>query len=119
MIIVPDKKTQGRYTLQFNLADPGQKTVSDILERQGRHKTQFITNAVLCYVNGGGKSKVDTTEALDDTALEQRIKAILSKMRPEDLPRLSDRQSGGERQAVTPEEDYSAIDETLRAFDEQ
>lgn len=66
MIIVPDKKTQGRYTLQFNLADPEQKSVSDILEQQGRHKTQFITNAVLCYVNGGGKSKVDTTEALDD-----------------------------------------------------
>ena len=119
MITVPDKKTQGRYTLQFNLADPEQKSVSDILEQQGRHKPQFITNAVLCYLNGGGKSKMGMSGPLDDAALEQRIKAILSKMRSEGLSKLSERPCEDERQALTQEDDYSAIDKTLRAFEEQ
>lgn len=48
-----DKKNPGRFTLQFNPSDPQQRIAADILERQGRHKAQFITNAILRYVQSG------------------------------------------------------------------
>lgn len=46
-----DKKKPGRFTLQFNLEDPQQRMVSELLEQQGRHKAQFLTNAVLLYTH--------------------------------------------------------------------
>lgn len=36
-----EKKAPGRFTLQFNLEDPQQKEVSDLLEQQGRRKAQI------------------------------------------------------------------------------
>ena len=46
-----DKKNPGRFTIQFNPGDPKQLSVSELLEQQGRHKAQFITNAVLHYIH--------------------------------------------------------------------
>lgn len=45
------KKSPGRFTLQFNLDDPHQSMAADILNRQGRSKAQFLTSAVLHYIN--------------------------------------------------------------------
>ena len=46
-----EKKNPGRVTIQFNPGDPKQLSVSELLEQQGRHKAQFITNAVLHYIH--------------------------------------------------------------------
>lgn len=46
-----DKKDPGKFTIRFNVADPQQQAVADLLNRQGRHKAQFITNAVMLYVH--------------------------------------------------------------------
>ena len=46
-----DKKYSGRFCLQFNLDDPFQQQTADILERRGRRKASFVTEAVLHYVN--------------------------------------------------------------------
>ena len=32
-----EKKKPGRFTLQFNLEDPQQRAVSELLEQQGRY----------------------------------------------------------------------------------
>lgn len=53
------KKQPGRFTLQFNLEDPQQQAVSELLEQQGRRKAQFLTNAVLCYVQRPGLQRHD------------------------------------------------------------
>ena len=45
-----EKKKPGRFTLQFNMEDPQQRMVSELLEQQGRHKAQFIASAVLSYI---------------------------------------------------------------------
>ena len=45
------KKSPGRFTLQFNMDDPHQSMAADILNRQGRSKAQFLTSAVLHYIN--------------------------------------------------------------------
>ena len=46
-----DKKDPGKFTIRFNIADPQQQAVAELLNRQGRYKAQFITNAVVLYVH--------------------------------------------------------------------
>ena len=43
------KKNAGRFTVQFNLNDPIHLLASTILEKQGRHKAQYISNAISYY----------------------------------------------------------------------
>lgn len=43
------KRTPGRFTIQFNMNDPMHLMASEILEKQGRHKAQYITNAISFY----------------------------------------------------------------------
>lgn len=72
-----EKKKPGRFTLQFNLEDPQQQTVSELLEQQGRHKAQFITSAVLHYIQHPGQSSGHPP--VDEASLEQMILAIMEK----------------------------------------
>ena len=46
-----NKKDPGKFTIRFNIADPQQQAVAELLNRQGRYKAQFITNAVMLYVH--------------------------------------------------------------------
>lgn len=73
-----EKKKLGRFTLQFNLEDPQQRTVSELLEQQGRHKAQFLTNAVLCYAQNQQRHG-ETPVGVSEDALEQMILSILNK----------------------------------------
>ena len=43
------KRNPGRFTIQFNMNDPMQMAASNILDRQGRRKAQYITNAISFY----------------------------------------------------------------------
>lgn len=71
-----EKKQPGRFTLQFNLKDPQQQTVSELLEQQGRHKTQFLTSAVLAYVQ---PSEQRDHSPVDEEAIEQMLLTIIQK----------------------------------------
>lgn len=74
------KKKPGRFTLQFNQEDPQQRMVSEVLEQQGRHKAQFITSAVLLYVQCPKPQGSDKgLSAIDETALEQMMLTIIEK----------------------------------------
>lgn len=42
-----EKRSHGRFTLQFNLDDPAQAEAAQILETKGRHKSAYITEAIL------------------------------------------------------------------------
>lgn len=75
-----DKKMQGRFTIQFNLNDPQQKKVSDCLDEQGRRKTQFITNAVLYYLDGDKTQRTATSSLLSDSTLEMLLMKMLAKV---------------------------------------
>ncbi len=75
-----EKKKPGRFTLQFNLEDPQQRMVSGLLEQQGRRKAQFLTSAVLHYVQhpepqerGSGQT------ALAEDKLERMLLSIIKK----------------------------------------
>lgn len=70
-----DKKNPGRFTIQFNAADPQQRQAAELLERQGRRKAQFLTAAILRYVCGqetpeGLQRKVPDTSELETLILK-------------------------------------------------
>ena len=71
-----EKKQPGRFTLQFNLKDPQQQMVSELLEQQGRHKAGFLTSAVLAYIQHPEQRDYSP---MDEEAVEQILLTILQK----------------------------------------
>ena len=45
------KKDIYKFTIQFNSGDPQHQQVTEILNRQGRRKAQFLVNTVLHYIH--------------------------------------------------------------------
>ena len=79
-----DKKHLGRFTVQFNLGDPQQERVSEILERQGRQKARFISTAILHYINCKETPEVALPPVPDAAEIEKIVLAILKKHTRED-----------------------------------
>lgn len=74
-----DKKNPGRFTIQFNHGDPKQQSVAELLEQQGRHKAQFITNAVLHYINCPETPETAPPQTVDKALLEKLVLEILER----------------------------------------
>jgi len=121
-----EKKKPGRFTLQFNLEDPQQQTVSELLEQQGRHKAQFLTSAVLYYIQQpeqhDGQSKVD------EKAIEKMLFSIIKKHPQFSTAVPSERSKDTPSQPTTAANSWNtpmgddammAISETLAAFQQE
>lgn len=119
-----EKKQRGRFTLQFNMEDPQQRTASELLEQQGRHKAQFITSAILQYMRSPDPQGSVSASVVDKGMLEQMLLAIIEKhpqltgtsppVRTEQTPKPT---SGGKVWNDTIGSDaMTAISETLAAF---
>lgn len=74
-----EKKKPGRFTLQFNMEDPQQRMASELLEQQGRHKAQFITSAVLSYIQHPSQGHGGDPPAIDEATLERMLLAIMER----------------------------------------
>lgn len=68
------KKDPGKFTIRFCMADPRQKRAVEELNAQGRLKAQFLTNAILHYVEGA--SPLPPQEELEPI-LERIMKRML------------------------------------------
>lgn len=88
-----DKKDPGKFTIRFNTADPQQQAVVDILNRQGRYKAQFITNAVLFYTYAASDAQ---TVSLQNSAVIQRVMANQG-------PKYQDATATAENGAIEPD----------------
>ena len=119
-----EKKVQGRFTIQFNHGDPQQREVSAYLETQGRHKTQFITNAVLHYLNCEKASSLGVVSLQSGSAagaylmkvLAQAAALVSEKGENEALLRQADANfalPGKEPQPCVEGTDYSKLFETM------
>ncbi len=117
-----EKKNPGRFTIQFNLNDPHQQDVCMLLEKQGRHKAQFIANAVLYYVNCPETSEILSTSLTDRNWLEKTVLSILEQYTTEKTQSLESKSSEqpipntSELYQHFEEDDISAIKNTLLAF---
>ena len=74
-----DKKDPGKFTIRFNISDPQHRAVIDLLDQQGRSKAQFLTNAVLHYINCTETPEICTPIVSDKEVFEKLILAILEK----------------------------------------
>ena len=70
------KKDPGKFTIRFCMSDPRQKRAVEELNAQGRLKAQFLTNAILHYVEGA--SPLPTQEELEPS-LERIMKRMLDE----------------------------------------
>ena len=66
--------------MQFNMKDPQQRMVSELLEQQGRHKAQFIASAVLSYIQCPNPQGYGSDPpAIDEATLERMLLTIMEK----------------------------------------
>lgn len=72
------KKQPGRFTIQFNAADPQQRQVIELLNQQGRRKAAFLTCAVLVYC-GQGAAPVIPPPSLEPAMIEQIVQKVLQQ----------------------------------------
>lgn len=70
------KKDPGKFTIRFCISDPRQKRAVEELNAQGRLKAQFLTNAILHYVEGA--SPLPPQEELEPI-LERIMKRMLDE----------------------------------------
>jgi len=115
-----EKRSIGRFTLQFNLDDPAQAEAARILETKGRHKSAYITEAIQNYT----KSTL-LLHSMEET-LNERIRAAITKLSVTDTDGVdnisADRENSKDtvpKSEVTDDEDYSAIRQTMLAFENQ
>lgn len=118
-----DRKQPGRFTIQFNLEDPRQRSAAELLDRQGRRKAQFLTEAVLSYVQAPAPKRAAALPGLDEKTLERMVLAILEKH----AQAIDAGQAGAGTETAPPEDAspaveawnagaLSAISNTLAAF---
>lgn len=86
-----------RFTIRFNERDYQQQYVAELLNGMGRHKAQYITSAILHYVNC---SKTPDIEQNHDTQLQHRLE-IMVNMALEKLGVANKVQASCEIQALT------------------
>ena len=72
--IMDAKKDPGKFTIRFCISDPRQMKAVDELNAQGRLKAQFLTNAILHYVEG--TATLPPQEELE-SILERLMKRML------------------------------------------
>jgi len=119
------RKYPCRFTLQFNMEDPQQQTAAEILAQQGRRKAQFLTNAILQYINHPDGPDYSTAPiGMDMNNLKRMILEILQND-PQLLQgeHISQRnvQCSSDESAITCDEPASdsaltAMSNTLAAF---
>lgn len=115
------KKDPGKFTVRFNIADPQQREVVETLDKQGRYKAQFLTNAVLHYIHGGSVPDAQSASAANSKQIERIVRDILAQQAmsieapvPEALE-----PSNADFGANLDSADKSAILKTMQSFRQQ
>ena len=83
------KKQPGRFTIQFNAADPQRRQVIELLNQQGRRKAAFLTSAVLCYCGQGAAPAVPPPTP-ESAMIEQIVQKILAAKNLDTLAQVGD-----------------------------
>lgn len=93
-----EKKDPGKFTVRFNMADPQQKAVIDLLNQQGRYKAQFLTSAILHYVHCSETPDIRSAATVDSTEIERIVRQVLAQQQTAIPPSL---QQGGQEPGAT------------------
>ena len=122
-MIMTAKKDPGKFTVRFNIADPQQRSVIELLNQQGRYKAQFLTSAILHYVHCSETPDIRGVPAVGSEEIENMIRRVLAQQQntspqaPDQTVRPSVAHSKPANQ--TEGTDRDAIFKTLEAFSQQ
>jgi len=124
-----EKKDPGKFTVRFNIADPQQRQVIELLNQQGRYKAQFLTSAILHYVRCSETPDirgVPSVQSVQSEEIERIVRNVLAQQRAassQDPPREEtaapwEKPLGSPPDDGSPAEDAEreAIFKTLDAF---
>lgn len=111
-----EKKAEYRFNIILNPGDPMHKTAINALNNQGRHKSQFVVNAIVHYIMNdanAGKAMIPDTEEIRSICREI-IGEMLDSIPRVPLTLVQEKDIDIE----TPEEDidFGAIADTLNGF---
>ena len=87
------KKQPGRFTIQFNAADPQQRQVIELLNQQGRRQAAFLTCAVLAYCGQGAAPVIPPPSpppSIEPAMIEQIVQKILAAKNLDTLAQVGD-----------------------------
>lgn len=116
-----EKKDPGKFTVRFNIADPQQRTMIELLNQQGRYKAQFLTNAVLHYIHCSETPEIRSMPKTDSKEIERIVRSVLAQQQvppphQETCPAVKSVQHLVSQSEDT---DRDAIFKTLEAFQQQ
>ena len=109
------KKDPGKFTVRFNVADPQQREVADLLNRQGRFKAQFLTNAVQHYVHCNEVLDLRGVPSIDDGRIERIVRSILAEQQMSQAVDLEEQPDSNADRSLH-DTDRDSIFRTLEAF---
>lgn len=110
-----EKKAEYRFNIILNPGDPMHKTAINALNNQGRHKSQFVVNAIVHYImNDANASKavVPDTEEIRSICREI-ISEMLDSIPRKPVQLVQEEESEIEAE---PDIDFGAIADTLSGF---
>jgi len=123
-----EKKDPGKFTVRFNIADPQQRQVIELLNQQGRYKAQFLTSAILHYVHCSETPDIRGVPPVQSEEIERIVRTVLAQQptaSPQEPPRKSTEVATPWEEPISPppddgrpaeEADREAIFKTLDAF---
>ena len=117
-----EKKDPGKFTVRFNAADPQQRAVIDLLNRQGRYKAQFLTSAILHYVHCSQTPDIHGTAAVDSGEIERIVRSVLAQQQTAPVPQQEIKSATTTREAPSGQSEdgnRDVIFRTLEAFGNQ
>lgn len=111
-----EKKAEYRFNIMLNPGDPMHKTAINALNSQGRHKSQFIVNAIIHYVmndNNAGKAVLPDKEEIREICREV-VNEVLADTVQSPPPLIQEDESVSEQ--ADQDYDFGAIADTLSGF---
>jgi len=76
------KKDIYKFTIQFSSGDPQHQQVTEILNRQGRRKAQFLVNTVLHYIHCTETPDIPQQPPVNTDAIEAIVRRIMEEYQP-------------------------------------
>ena len=110
-----EKKAEYRFNIILNPGDPMHKTAINALNHQGRHKSQFVVNAIVHYImndTNAGKAMVPDTEEIRSICREI-IGEMLGSIPREPVQLVQEEEMEIDTE---PDVDFGAIADTLSGF---
>lgn len=111
-----EKKAEYRFNIILNPGDPMHKTAINALNSQGRHKSQFVVNAIVHYImndENGSKAVIPNVEEIK-TICREIITELIGEVPQQPMTLIQEDEA--EPDTSDQDFDFGAIADALSGF---